>query len=404
MVNPFKPEIIWRDVESVTPYVKNNKKHPTKQVDKIASSIAEFGWDQPIVVDGDGVIIKGHGRREAALRLNIKRIPVVVRTDLSPAQMKAARIADNRSAESEYDTQALGLEMQDLKALEFDLGLTGFDPDEIEALLNPEVEPEEGNGDPDDVPTDVETRCKPGDLWVLGNHRLLCGDSTNIQHMEKLMGGGMADCVWTDPPYNVAYEGKTEEALTIQNDKMSGEKFRQFLKDAFASMAMVTKAGGSFYIAHADSEGYNFRGAVHETGWLLKQCLVWVKNTFAMGRQDYHWQHEPILYGWKEGAAHKWHSDRKQSTVLNFDKPQRNGEHPTMKPVELVAYCLKNSTIPKNVVLDPFGGSGTTLIACETLRRQARLMELDPKYCDVILTRWEKFTSKTAVLQTEEAA
>ena len=233
---------------------------------------------------------------------------------------------------------------------------------------------------------------KPGDLFELGKHRLLCGDATSMEDVDRLMGGIRADMVWTDPPYNVTYQGKTKDALTIQNDEMDAHSFRKFLMVAFSRMIAVTKEGGPFYIAHADTEGYNFRGAIADAGWSFRQCLVWAKNTLVLGRQDYHWQHEPILYGWKPGASHIWESDRKQTTLLNFDKPARNAEHPTMKPVALIEYCIRNSSRRGDTILDLFAGSGTTAIACEKTGRAGRLMEIDPKYCDVIVARWEAFT------------
>ena len=236
-----------------------------------------------------------------------------------------------------------------------------------------------------------------GDIWLLGKHRLMCGDSTNEEDASKLMDGVQADLLLTDPPYNVAYEGSTKDRLTIQNDDMDDSDFRAFLCDAFRTADANMKPGASFYIWHADTEGYNFRGACRDIGWQVRQCLIWVKNTFVLGRQDYHWQHEPCLYGWKDGAAHQWEGDRKQATTMNFDKPARNGEHPTMKPVDLFAYQISNNTKAGNAVLDLFGGSGTTIIACEQLGRRGYLMELDPRYVDVIVKRYIGVTGKTDV-------
>lgn len=241
-----------------------------------------------------------------------------------------------------------------------------------------------------------------GDVWVLGNHRLMCGDSTSIEALEKLTEGKLVDLWLTDPPYNVAYEGKTKDALTIKNDAMDNDQFRQFLRDAYVAADAVMKPGAVFYIWHADSEGYNFRGAAHDAGWKVRQCLIWKKSVMVMGRQDYQWKHEPCLYGWKDGAGHLWASDRKQTTILEFDKPSRNGEHPTMKPVELFAYQMLNNTKGADLVLDSFGGSGTTMIAAEKHGRHARLMELDPKYCDVIVKRWQDFTGQKAVLEGKD--
>lgn len=257
---------------------------------------------------------------------------------------------------------------------------------------------EEGLTDEDEVPeVGLEPITKPGDVWLLGEHRLLCGDSTSVDDLEKLCGGQRVDMWLTDPPYNVAYEGGTKEKLTIKNDSMGDEQFRQFLRDAYTAADTVMKPGAVFYIWHADLEGYNFRGAAKDAGWKVRQCLIWKKQTMVMGRQDYYWKHEPCLYGWKDGAGHLWAADRKQTTILEFDKPSRNGEHPTMKPVALFEYQMLNNTKGGDLVLDSFGGSGTTLIAAEKNGRVARLMELDPKYCDVIVKRWEEFTGKDAI-------
>jgi DNA modification methylase len=285
--------------------------------------------------------------------------------------------------------------MMDLDSDGFDLNLIGFDGDMVANLLN---DPEEGLTDPDavpDVPDDPVT--VEGDVWLLGDHRLMCGDSTSIDAVERLCGEHMADMWLTDPPYNVAYEGKTKDALKIQNDEMGDDQFRQFLRDAYLAADAVMKAGAVFYIWHADSEGYNFRGAAHDMGWQIRQCLIWKKQTMVMGRQDYHWKHEPCLYGWKDGAGHLWATDRKQTTILDFDRPSRSTEHPTMKPVELFEYQMLNNTKGGDLILDSFGGSGTTMIAAEKNGRHSRLMELDPKYCDVIIKRWCEYTGKDAI-------
>jgi site-specific DNA-methyltransferase (adenine-specific) len=332
------------------------------------------------------------------------KVPVVQLGHMTEAQRKAYVLADNRIAlNSGWDAGMLTLELQDLKD-DIDLSLLGFDPDELDALLNP-IEETEGLTDEDAVP-DVpdEPKTKLGDIYILGNHRLMCGDSCSVTDMEKLVNDRQVDMWLTDPPYNVAYEGKTKDALTIQNDSMDNEGFRQFLRDAYVTADTVMKAGAVFYIWHADSEGYNFRGAAHDAGWKVRQCLIWKKSTMVMGRQDYHWKHEPCLYGWKEGAGHLWATDRKQTTILEFDKPSRNKEHPTMKPVALFEYQMLNNTKGGDIILDSFGGSGTTLLAAEKNGRIAYLMELDPKYCDVIVQRWEEFTGKKAVLSELEKA
>lgn len=256
----------------------------------------------------------------------------------------------------------------------------------------------QGIAQDDEVPEPPkDPKSKFGDLWILGDHRLLCGDSTAQESVIQLLGDEKASMWLTDPPYNVAYTGKTKDSLTIQNDEMDDESFRRFLVSAYSAANFGLKDGASFYIWHADSEGFNFRAACREVGWKVRECLVWVKNSMVLGRQDYQWRHEPCLYGWKEGAPHSWFSDRCQTTVLEFDKPQRNGEHPTMKPVELFRYLIGNSTRKRDIVLDSFGGSGTTLIACEESGRRARLIELDPVYCDVIVSRWQNITGQKAV-------
>jgi len=383
---------------SLVPYARNARTHSPAQVDKIAASIREFGFLNPIITDGQNGIIAGHGRVMAAQKLGLDTLPTIDAAHLSEAQRRAYVLADNRMAlDAGWDNDLLRIELQDLGDAGFDLTLTGFDLGEIAALTLDETE---GLTDPDAVP---DAPAVPvtilGDVWLLGRHRLMCGDSTSIDHMEALTQGQLVDMWLTDPPYNVAYEGKTKDALKIQNDSMSDEGFRQFLRDANTAADAVMKPGAVFYIWHADSEGYNFRGACHDVGWQVRQCLIWKKQTLVMGRQDYHWKHEPCLYGWKGGAGHLWATDRKQTTILEFDRPSRNAEHPTMKPVALFEYQMLNNTKGGDQVLDSFAGSGTTAIACETHGRFARLMELDPKYCDVIIKRWQNFTGQTATLE-----
>lgn len=394
----MKHQIINISIENLIPYVNNARTHSNEQVAQIASSIKEFGFTNPVLIDKDNGIIAGHGRVMAAKKLGYKEVPAIMLDHLTDVQRKAYILADNRIAlNSGWDIELLSLELKDLDS-EIDLTLLGFDADELSAMLNP-VELTDGLTDEDAVP-DVpdEPITKLGDIYQLGNHRLMCGDSTSIDHLEKLTDGSLVDMWLTDPPYNVAYEGGTKEKLTIKNDNMGNDDFRQFLRDAYVAADAVMKAGAVFYIWHADSEGYNFRGAASDAGWKVRQCLIWKKSSMVMGRQDYHWQHEPCLYGWKEGAGHLWSADRKQTTILEFNRPHRNGEHPTMKPVELFEYQMLNNTKGSDLVLDSFGGSGTTVIACEKHGRHARVMELDPKYCDVIVKRWEDFTGKKAEL------
>jgi site-specific DNA-methyltransferase (adenine-specific) len=397
-MNKFNAQVSQVSIDSVIPYAGNTKKHPPEQIDQLASMIAEYGHDVPIVVDANNVVIKGHGRLLACKKLGMETVPVIIRADLTPAQAKAARIADNKVAESEWDMDLLRLELSELDELGFDLDLTGF------ADLDLEIDDEstiDSDADLDSAPEPpLIPVSKRGDVWLCGKHRVMCGDSTSIGDAEALMGDVLADLLVTDPPYNVAYTGGTADALTIQNDDMSDGDFRQFLRDVYSTADAVMKAGAAFYIWHADSEGYNFRGAAHDIEWKIRQCLIWVKSSLVLGRQDYHWKHEPCLYGWKEGASHFWGSDRTQTTVLEFDRPARNGVHPTMKPVELFQYQIENSSPKGGVVLDLFGGSGTTMIACENSGRVARLMELDEKYCDVIVRRWQDLTGKEAVLES----
>jgi DNA modification methylase len=383
-------------IDRLIEYARNPRKND-HVVDKIAAAIKEFGFRVPVVAKSDGLVVDGHLRLKAAKKLGLSDIPVILADDMTDAQIKAFRISVNRMSEfAEWDNELLALELSDLKGLNFDLDLTGFSPDEIAALQPIQVNP--GLTDEDEVPEPPkEPVTKPGDVWVIGDHRLLCGDSTSIADLERLCAGQRVDMWLTDPPYNVAYEGGTKEKLTIQNDSMGDNQFRQFLRDAYTAADAVMKAGAVFYIWHADSEGYNFRGAAKDAGWTVRQCLIWKKSSLVLGRQDYHWQHEPCLYGWKDGAGHLWAADRKQTTIMEFDKPSRNGEHPTMKPVALFEYQMLNNTKGGDMVLDSFGGSGTTLIAAEKNGRVARLMELDPIYCDVIVKRWQDFTGLKAI-------
>lgn len=385
-------------LDALIPYARNSRTHSEAQVAQIAGSIREFGFTNPVLIDGAGGIIAGHGRVMAARTLGLSEVPCIRLAHLTDAQKRAYVIADNKLAlNAGWDDELLALELRELADMDFDLHLTGFDDDEISKLLDIELDDGEGQGDADAVPeVRPEPVSRPGDVWVLGRHRVMCGDSTNLDQAGVLMGGGMADLLVTDPPYNVAYEGKTQDALTIQNDAMSDTDFRQFLRDCYATADAFMRPGAVFYVWHADLEGLNFRAAAAEVGWTVRQCLIWNKNSLVLGRQDYHWKHEPCLYGWKDGAAHYWGSDRSQTTVLDFARPNRNGEHPTMKPVDLIEYQVKNSSKRGDTVLDLFGGSGSTLIACEKVARSARLMELDPRYVDVIVRRWQDFTGQRA--------
>jgi len=392
-------EIKQISVDKLIPYANNARTHDDAQVTQIASSIKEFGFNNPVLIDEGNGIIAGHGRVMAAKKLGMSEVPTITLAHLTDSQRKAYILADNRIAmNSSWDNQLLTLELKDLKD-DIDLTLLGFNADEINALLEPEQV--EGLTDEDAVPEVPATPVtKLGDVWLCGNHRVMCGDSTSITDIEVLTVNQPVDMWLTDPPYNVAYEGGTKAALKILNDSMGDDEFRKFLRDACVTADAVMKSGAVFYIWHSDSEGYNFRGACQDAGWKVRQCLIWKKQKLVMGRQDYHWKHEPCLYGWKEGAGHLWAADRKQTTILEFDRPSRSGEHPTMKPVGLFEYQMLNNTKGGDIVLDSFGGSGTTMLAAEKHGRYARLMELDPKYCDVIVKRWQDFTGKVATLES----
>ena len=393
-------KIDYISASDLVPYENNSRTHSKEQLEQIKRSITEFGFTNPILIDEHNGIIAGHGRLQAAQELGIKLVPTILLEGLTEAQRKAYVIADNNLAlNAGWDLDVLKLEIEGLGEFDFDIDLLGFDDDFLAGLM--EEEPADGLTDEDEVPElEDDPVTVEGDVWILGNHRLMCGDSTKIDAVEKLMDGQKADLWLTDPPYNVAYEGKTKDALKIQNDSQSDLDFRQFLRDCYVAADFVMKEGAVFYIWHADSEGYNFRGAAMDAGWKVRQCLIWKKQTLVMGRQDYHWKHEPCLYGWKEGAGHLWAADRKQTTILEFDRPSKSVEHPTMKPVELFEYQLLNNTKGSDLILDSFGGSGTTMIAAEKNNRYSRLMELDPKYCDVIIKRWQDFTGKEAVLES----
>lgn len=355
---------------------------------KLVTSITEFPEmleARPIVCDPDGVVLGGNMRLKACREAGLKEVPAYVVT-WEEAKQREFIIKDNVGY-GEWDWDILANEWDASQLEEW-----GLD------VWVPQTE-EEGLTDPDDVPTaPKEPTTQLGDLYVLGNHRLICGDARNPVDVARLFGEAQSSLLLTDPPYNVNYEGRTKEKLTIENDQMGDDDFRTFLYE-FLNLAFENmKPGAPFYIWHADSEGFNFRAAVKDCGQTVKQCLIWNKSSLVMGRQDYQWKHEPCLYGWKEGAAHNWYSDRKQTTVLDLDKPSRNGDHPTMKPVELFRYQMTNSSKTGDVVYDPFLGSGTTIIAAEQLSRSCYGMELDPKYCDVIVKRWEDFTGKKAEL------
>lgn len=402
-------------VADLMPYDRNAKKHDDRQITNVMESIRQFGFAQPIVVDKNNIVIIGHCRLIAAKRLGLRTVPVLRMEELTEEQAQKLRLLDNKLNESAWDMELLAEDIPELDWSNFDIdwGL-------------PEME--DANVDVEEVETPEppeEPQAKLGDIYELGDHRLICGDSTDPEVIAKLMGEESADLYLTDPPYNVNISNS--QGMTIKNDNMEDSKFRQFLINAFTAVNDFIKPGGAFYIWHADIEGLNFRLAVKEVGWSLRQCLVWNKNTFILGRQDYQWKHEPCLYGWKDGAAHYFIEDRANTTVIedekldfnkmkkeelvelleklfktrmsviDANKPTVNDLHPTMKPIVLIAEQVKNSSKKGEIVLDSFGGSGSTLIACEELGRKCRTCELDPKYVDVIIKRWEDYTKRKAV-------
>lgn len=407
-------KIIDKPIEWLRPY-ENNPRNNDQAVEAVANSIKEFGFKVPIVATIDGEIVNGHTRFKAAKFLKLKTVPVLIADDLTEEQIKAFRLADNKTGElADWDIELLYSELEDLTG--FDMTMFGFEDIDFSLDDFEEVEKEEG----EEVDTDSEEKPKVeyGDIYQLGRHRLMCGDSTSAEDMARLIDGAVIDLYVTDPPYNVAYQGGTDEAMTIMNDSMDDVSFRQFLRDAFAVANNHLKSGGAFYIWHADSEGLNFRAAVKETGWLLKQSIIWVKNAIVLGRQNYQWKHEPCLYGWKDGASHyfvdnrslatvieedeenlkemtksellsyiKTMQDTSPTTVFYEDKPVRNDIHPTMKPLKLIARCVLNSSKKGDKVLDSFNGGGSTLMVCERSERICYAMELDPVYVERTIKR-----------------
>ena len=381
-----KLQVVMKPIEIIKAY-ENNPRVNDNAVDAVANSIKEFGFKNPIVIDKDNVIVCGHTRILAAKKLGLTEIPCVVADDLTEDQVKAFRLVDNKTAElADWDLNRLSEEM---KLIDMDLLQFGFE--DLEEELKRDVL-EDNFDENEELP--VIPYSKKGDIFVLGKHRLMCGDSTIKEDVDKLCCNDIADMIFTDPPYNVNYEGGVDdngEKMKIQNDKQSDEDFKEFLNKAFKNMADHVKAGASIYCCHADTEGINFRTAFVNAGFKLAECLVWVKNSLVLGRQDYHWRHEPILYGWKEGAGHYFIDDRSQDTVWEYNKPKVNDLHPTMKPLELVGRAIRNSSKKEDKVLDLFGGSGSTMIAAEQIDRHAYLMELDERYVDVIVKRYIRF-------------
>lgn len=394
MPAPAEPAAVWLPIGELKPWVKNPRINAAA-VAKVAESIKKFGFGAPILArQEDKTIVAGHTRLLAAHRLGLSHVPVrILNLDAEAAQLLA--LADNKLGEiAEWDETMLARVLEELKLGGADLSLSGFDGDEIDRLLADLDAERVADIEEDPVPELPETPDSvPGTVYELGPHRLLCGDSTKAETVRQVVAGERVSLLWTDAPYNVAYEGK---AGSIMNDSMSREKFRAFLVDAFRACDSVMPAGAAFYLAHADTEGLAFRQAVESVGWKLASCLIWRKDSLVLGRGDYHWIHEPLLYGWKPGAPHHAVEDRTQTTVWDVDRPKRNDEHPTMKPVPLITRALQNSTNAGDVVLDVFGGSGSTLIAAARTGRRARLVELDPKFCDVIRQRWDRFQAKAS--------
>jgi len=379
--------------------VKNNPNNPRiikddkfKNLVESIKSFPKMLEIRPIVVNKDMIVLGGNMRLKASISAGLKEVPIIRAEDLTEDEEREFIIKDNVSG-GEWDWSMLANEWEQDELEKWGLDIPDFVSDEILEAEEDDFEVPEGG---------IETDIVLGDLFEIGEHRLICGDSTQTDTFEKLMQGELADMVVTDPPYNVAYEGKTKDALTIQNDSMGNDDFYKFLYDFYVACSAFTKMGGAWYVWHADSEGANFRQAMKDAGLYVKQCLIWVKNTMVMGRQDYQWKHEPCLYGWKPGASHNWYSDRKQTTVLEFNKPMRNAEHPTMKPIELFSYQIQNSSKRGDIVCDAFGGSGTTMVACEQMNRRARIVEFDPKYCQVIIDRMMKLNPDIKVKKNGE--
>jgi DNA modification methylase len=388
-------------LDKIIPFARNARKIPQQAIDKVAASIRQFGWRVPIVVDKDGVIICGHTRLLAARKLALREAPVHVADNLTPAQVRAYRILDNRShEETSWDFDLLGLELLDLKDMGLDLDLTGFDFSEIDELLARATGA--GLTDEDSVPELPKTPVTvPGDLWLLGRHRLLCGDAAVASNYERLLASNTAALTFTDPPYGVDYEGKSKRKLKIQNDDL-GDSFESFLRQACENLLGVTK--GAVYICMSSSELHTLHKAFQEAGGHWSTFIIWAKNHFTLGRSDYQRQYEPILYGWKEGTSHYWRGGRVQGDVWLINRPQANPVHPTMKPVELVSRAIENSSKGRDIVLDPFAGSGSTMIACEKTGRQACLIELDARYVDAAVIRWQEFTGCGAILDRDGRA
>lgn len=373
------------DVSELIPYVRNARTHSEAQVSQIAASIREFGFLSPILVAEDNTILAGHGRLAAALKLGLKKVPCVKENHLTETQKRAYIIADNKlSLNAGWDNELLAVELSELEGADFNLDLLGFDEAELSSIFDAD---KDVSDDDFDVEKELEEPCfsKTGDIWTLGKHRVICGDATKLETYKTLLENTKVNLVVTDPPYNVNYEGS---AGKIKNDNMEDDKFYQFLFNSFVNMEQAMADDASIYVFHADTEGLNFRKAFQDAGFYLSGCCIWKKPSLVLGRSPYQWQHEPCLYGWKKKGKHKWYAGRKETSVWEFEKPKKNADHPTMKPIALLAYPIKNSSMTNSLVLDPFAGSGSTLIACEQTGRICYAIELDEKYCDVIVKRY----------------
>ena len=374
-------------VEKLIPYINNARTHSPEQIKKLRASLREFGFINPVIIDREYNVIAGHGRIMAAKEEGIREVPCVYADHLTEAQKKAYILADNRMAlDAGWDEEMLRVEIDSLREMEFDPMLAGFDEKELAALYAGDVEGTEDDDFDLSAALEKASFVEPGDIWTVGRHRLLCGDATRAEDVGRLMDGKRANLVVTDPPYGVSF--KSSSGLTIQNDSIKNEEFYTFLLSAFQAMAGVLEKGGVAYVFHADTEGLNFRRAFQDAGLHLAGCCIWVKDSLVLGRSDYQWQHEPVLYGFLQNGKHPWYSDRKQTTIWNFAKPKRNENHPTSKPLDLLAYPICNSSQENSIVLDTFGGSGSTMMACEKTGRICCMMELDPKYASVILRRY----------------
>ena len=373
------------DVSELIPYVRNARTHSEAQVSQIAASIREFGFLSPILVAEDNTILAGHGRLAVALKLGLKKVPCVKENHLTETQKRAYIIADNKlSLNAGWDSELLAVELSELEGADFNLDLLGFDEAELSSIFDADKDVID---DDFDVEKELEEPCfsKTGDVWTLGRHRVICGDATKLETYKTLLENTKVNLVVTDPPYNVNYEGS---AGKIKNDNMENDKFYQFLFNSFVNMEQAMADDASIYVFHADTEGLNFRKAFQDAGFYLSGCCIWKKPSLVLGRSPYQWQHEPCLYGWKKKGKHKWYAGRKETSVWEFEKPKKNADHPTMKPIALLAYPIKNSSMTNSLVLDPFAGSGSTLIACEQTGRICYAIELDEKYCDVIVKRY----------------